>query len=237
MAGPGRGNWGAKTQSHIPLELNEMERKLVIGSLLGDGNLRISARSINPTFNEKHSIAQEEYLLWKTEVLSRFDPRVFRYVGIRNGVGHSGIQMRTLSTPAFSELYQDFYGNGEKDVPQHIIDEIDPFILAIWLMDDGSCMNNKPNPRNRKPAFHISTMGFSLETNLLLQNKLQKILNSKKISINTSARGGTGCYLLLGTEATRNTAELCHEYWHPSMYYKLPYAETWYNTIIKAGEA
>lgn len=222
--GPGGGNWGSRTQSHIPLVLNEIERKLVIGSLLGDGSLRIANRSINPTFNEKHSIKQDKYLLWKADILSRFEPRIYRYSNIRKNKEHHGIQLRTLSSPAFLDLYKDFYNNSKKNVPQHIIDEIDPFILSIWLQDDGSCVNNKPNSRNRNPSFYISTLGFPLDTQLMLQDKLQNMFNSNTISLYKS-EAGMGYYLYLRVEATEAMAKICAPYWHHIFSYKFPYPE------------
>ena len=51
-------------------QLNEIQRNLIIGSLLGDGH--IDKRELQPTFIVSHAEEQKDYLFWKYNILKDF---------------------------------------------------------------------------------------------------------------------------------------------------------------------
>ena len=66
---------------------------------------------------------------------------------------------RTLRHPVLTEIYNQFYTTdsyrcGRKVVPDSLIDSIDSFVMAVWVMDDGSYNQGK---------IDISTYSFTLQ--------------------------------------------------------------------------
>ena len=47
------------------LALTTKQRSLIIGSLLGDGTMRLGENAINANFKVEHGLAQKDYVLWK----------------------------------------------------------------------------------------------------------------------------------------------------------------------------
>lgn len=51
------------------MQMNELERNILIGSLLGDGSLALYGRSTNAHYREHGGHAQTEYRRWNTHML------------------------------------------------------------------------------------------------------------------------------------------------------------------------
>lgn len=51
------------------LLLSCQTRAILLGSVLGDGSVKIAKTNKNANFQEKHSIKQKEYLMWKRDVI------------------------------------------------------------------------------------------------------------------------------------------------------------------------
>lgn len=143
------------------LLLTEMQKDLIIGSLLGDGTMRLGKGAQNVNFKVEHGLAQKEFVDWKYQILKSFvftEPKIsYRYD--KNGKKYAkSWWFRTIRHPYFTEIYKRFYqGNGYKNgtkiVPIEIKKELNPFVLAVWIMDDGSYSNKR---------IDISTYSFSL---------------------------------------------------------------------------
>lgn len=65
-------------------------------------------------------------------------PRCFERYDARYDKHTYSLYFYTLSLPCFDELYQLFYANGVKGIPQNVIDYITPVSLAYWICDDGA---------------------------------------------------------------------------------------------------
>jgi hypothetical protein len=48
------------------------------------------------------------------------------------------LSFATLALPCFNELYEAFYLEGKKIIPNNIADLLSEVSLASWIMDDGS---------------------------------------------------------------------------------------------------
>ena len=114
--------------------LTQLQRSIIIGSILGDGYLRIVPRRFNAFLEINHSFAQREYVDWKFEMLKsicRSGPKM------RNGNGaRIAYRFTTRQMTEITELFSAFYANGKKRIPDSI--QLDPIMLAVWFMDDGS---------------------------------------------------------------------------------------------------
>lgn len=114
--------------------LTQLQRSIIIGSLLGDGYLRIVPRRKNAFLEINHSYSQKEYVDWTFEMLKsicKSGPKM------RNGNGgRIAYRFTTRQMPDITELFRMFYADGKKQIPNNL--RLDPIMLAVWFMDDGS---------------------------------------------------------------------------------------------------
>ncbi len=124
--------------------LSEQQWQVVLGSLLGDGNLSPNRRDRNGVrFRLGHGAKQVSYLDWKVSLLAnipssrRTDPR---------GAAFADFQ----ALPELAELQRAVYfGDGKKTVTEDYLKAMTPLALAIWFMDDGCFVNRSKGVQAR----------------------------------------------------------------------------------------
>lgn len=141
--------------------LTQFERSIVTGSLLGDGYMRIIPGRSDAFLEINHSIKAKDYVDYKYKSLKRLCESAPKE---RDSNGNRvAYRFFTKQHPDFTDLYHKFYKNNKKIIPKNLI--LDPVILAIWYMDDGSkCRNND---------IYLNTQQFSMNDQNLLLNKLR----------------------------------------------------------------
>lgn len=153
-----------------PSQLSKIQGDFMIGSLLGDGSIH----------NDGHySISQKdsslEYIQYMDNLLKPFSKYLtqefWKKVVNKNNVlqhinegGSKGWKLATIIHPIFKELRKKWYPNNVKIVPLDI--KLNPYILAIWMMDDGSNRNGKSKD------IRLNTQSFTNEETLFLVQKL-----------------------------------------------------------------
>lgn len=202
------------------LRLSSKQEAFLIGSLLGDGNMRFSWQAKEANFIVDHSAAQREYVWWKYKILKNWclNPPIKTQRSYHKNPRRKLISWRffTVSHPEFTRLYRLFYKNGRKVIPKNIKEIlISTFSLAVWAMDDGS--------RNRKALF-LNTQGFLLNGQRRLQDCLQKNfgLNST-LNVHSYYQGRKYYRIRIPTEDTCHLFDLIKEFLLPSMRYKFPF--------------
>jgi hypothetical protein len=114
--------------------LTQTQLSIIIGSLLGDGYLRIVSGRKNALFEVNHSYSQKEYVDWKFNMLNsicRSGPKMRHGNG-----GRVAYRFNTRQNNELTGLHRKFYEEGKKVVPKELL--LDPISLAVWFMDDGS---------------------------------------------------------------------------------------------------
>ena len=196
------------------------EKDILIGSLLGDGCLRIMERCKFPAFSVSHSENQKDYVLWKYEKLKKWvktppwrEERIYHKNRSRKTFSW---RFQTLSNEVFSDLYNTFYKNGKKIIPENIMELLknSPLALAIWLMDDGN--------RNHQAVF-LNTQSFSLDEQYKLADSLN-IVYGFNVTVNSHSRskGKELFRIRINTESTKKLKGILKNYLLPSFYYKIP---------------
>lgn len=117
-------------------KLSDIQREVLIGTLLGDGALK--KRGKYHRLHIKHSVNQLPFVEYKREIFSNIvnmQMRVFaQKVGEKE---YSFVEFVTLTHPEFSKFYFEFYKGGKKTISQQIAKQLTPLSLAVWFMDDG----------------------------------------------------------------------------------------------------
>ncbi|KKQ59176.1 MAG: hypothetical protein US78_C0009G0001, partial [Parcubacteria group bacterium GW2011_GWD1_38_16] len=130
--------------------LTKFERQIIIGSLLGDGYMRIMPGRSNAFLEINHSIEAKEYVDYKYESLKRLCESAPKER--KTNEGRVAYRFFTKQHSELTELYDRFYKQGKKVIPLDIV--VDPVILAVWYMDDGS--------KSRDRDVYINTQQFSI---------------------------------------------------------------------------
>ena len=143
--------------------LTQLQKSLIIGTILGDGYLRIIPGRNNAFLEINHSFSQKQYVDWKFEQLKNIcvsRPR------IRKGRGNRiAYRFYTKQCSELTEFYNNFYKNGCKIVPDNL--KLDAITLSVWFMDDGSKCGNS--------NFYLNTQQFDRNYQIKLLECLEKI--------------------------------------------------------------
>jgi len=121
------------------------------------------------------------------------------------------LSFATLALPCFNELYEAFYLEGKKIIPNNIADLLTEVSLASWILDDGSFTGS---------GLKLHTNAFSLEELNLLIKALDKNF-SIKASVNVSNREKSQFSLYISKNQMSRVKDLVIKHMHPDMLYKL----------------
>jgi LAGLIDADG DNA endonuclease family protein len=181
--------------------LSEVQRQIIVGSLLGDGSMRCKT---NALLEINHSSQQRSYVDWKYRHLAelvRTPPKA------RNGNGgRIAYRFVTRSLPELTPYFRLFYGTGRKRIPEVELSEL---TLAVWFMDDGCRSRN---------AVYLNTQQYD-DTS---QRTLLRLLRDQW-GIEAALNRDKSYYRVrLSVEGTRKLAGLIEPHLLPELRYKLP---------------
>ena len=183
--------------------LTQEQKSIIIGTLLGDGYLRIVPGRKNAFLEINHSISEKDYVDWKYQKLKNL---VKSPPKTRKGKGKRiAYRFFTRQHPEITELYQEFYQNREKITPNL---KLNPLIIAVWFMDDGS---------KSYRTCYLNTQRFSLQS----QKRLIKMLRGQ-CGIESSLNKDKEYYRIrIKQSSAERFKELIQNYIIPTMRYKL----------------
>ncbi len=136
--------------------LSQVILNLIFGSLLGDGHIRPN----NAHFSFSHSIKQEDYALFKANLLQKELGGAVQKFAVAAG-GDQQYPIVSIRTKAHRSLgiVRELFYSPKKKVPDQLSTMLNPMMLAFWFMDDGYMRIRPP----RKPSAEIATCAFSEE--------------------------------------------------------------------------
>lgn len=194
------------------LKLSDIQRSILIGTLLGDGHLETQDNGKTYRLKIEHQLAQKDYLEWIYNQFKEWAPSGVRTRTKKNG--YTYVLFDTYSHGTFRFYAQQFYLNGAKKIPELMDVLLDPMALAIWFMDDGSWKSD------RHQTYIIHTLGYSKKD----LESVQEILK-KKFGLETSLHQQKKKYwrLYIKSESAKKFKELIEPYTSqiPSMQKKM----------------
>jgi hypothetical protein len=155
--------------------LSEQTKEIILGSLLGDGSLRIHEPYRNARFSFRHSVGQRLYFDWKKNQLNEISSQNCVWLQKADEKSYSSrpkIRYQSLATESLTELFVLTHKRGKLEIRRKWLNMLTPLSLAVWWMDDGSIISN-----GRKGV--ICTDGFSDESVKILAKYLQKVWDIK----------------------------------------------------------
>ncbi len=210
--------------------LTQEQKDVIVGSLLGDGNLQSATKGKSWRYRALQGADQYTYIQYKYKVLQnlcktgllydeRIDSRMKnptkRYYFntlVHNCLKHYGNMFYT-----FDETSQRF----TKDVPQNVKQVLTPRALAILYQDDGAL-----KWENHSNAMRICTESFSTEGVNRLKNAITSLYG---FDVNTQAKYKTsngiktvvGYRIIIPERSSEAFVEVIKPYVIDSMKYKV----------------
>lgn len=205
----GRVTYSTEIRNLKKLKLNERQRAVIVGSILGDGCLCENWSKTNYRLLITQSVDQKAYVFWKYSILSDLilsEPRYYKRT--------NSLTVRTISHPELTKLRDIFYPQGKKIIPPTIAELIkDPITIAVWFMDDG----NVSRGGNYIHGYHLNTQSFSEQENHLLAEALKTNYGIEcTVQSNHAYKR-----LFVRAQSRQQFVSLVKEHVIPSMKYKL----------------
>src|SRR3989338_4230642 len=198
--------------------LTQLQQSVIIGSLLGDGYLRIVRGRKNAFLEVNHSFRAREYVDWKYQILQSVSGSAPR---MRQGNGKRlAYRFTTRQFSELTKLHKDFYRNGVKTIPENL--KLDPIILSVWYMDDGSKCRDRDVYLNTQ---QFSSINQQKCISMLMEMGIESSMNRDKIYTR----------LRIKKSSLERFWSIITPYIIPSMKYKLGYnpVETCPEMILK----
>lgn len=205
-------------------ELNNDQKQIIIGSLMGDAG-RGGEDSI---IKFKQCAAQKEYLLWK-------------FNNLKNIVTDSGITIESKEDKRYNRINESYrfftsansfvekcnkklYSSGKKDVTLEYLEDLNPLGLAVWYMDDGttdwSYLKKESTGQNITPEIKVCTDSFSLSS----VNKIIAFLKEKfNIESHVRTHKEDMHRIIINTNSAYEFIKIIKPHVIPSMQYKVDY--------------
>lgn len=157
------------TVGRLNQKLSKLQKSLIIGSILGDGYIRILEGRHDAFLEINHSSKAKKYVDWKYQILKNIcvsapKERV-------SGVNRKAYRFFTKQSEEITSLYNLYYKDKKKIISKTL--KLDPVILAVWYMDDGSKTINKDNSKNIN--IYINTQQFSMNDQKFLLHALREL--------------------------------------------------------------
>ena len=198
--------------------LSGQQLQVVLGALMGDGNLSPNQRDRSGTrFRMGHGAKQADYLDWKVSLLGN--------IGHTRTVNAKGAVFADFTPlPELGELHDAVYfGDGKKHLGWEYLKSLTPLALAVWYMDDGSFTV-------RSKGVQARTAGGTGRIEIVVEamspgsrDRLVRYLrDTHKLDVQLVTKGIRQVSAIrFTTAASEKFQKLVAPYVHPSMDYKL----------------
>ena len=198
--------------------LSDQQLQVILGALLGDGNLSPNRSRRNGTrFRMGHGAKQAAYLDWKVSLLGNIS-----HSRTENAKGAVFADFTPL--PELAELHDAVYfGDGKKHLTWEYLKGLTPLALAVWYMDDGSFVVRSKGVQERTAGgtgrIEICVEAMSPGSRDRL---VQYLRDTCKLDVQLVTKGARLVSAIrFTTEATEKFQKIVAPYVHPSMDYKL----------------
>jgi recombination protein RecA len=201
-----------------PKRLSDQQMQLILGSLMGDGNLSPNAHGRSGTrFRMGHGAEQATYLDWKVSLLGN--------VGCARTSNAKGATFADFTPlPELAEVHDAVYfGDGKKHLSWDYLKSLTPLALAVWYMDDGCFTVRSKGVQERTQGgtgrIEICVEAMSPGSR---ERLVQYLRDTHGLNVRLRASGVRRVSVLVfTTSASEKFQKLLAPFVHPSMSYKL----------------
>jgi recombination protein RecA len=200
------------------LRLGPQQWQVVMGSLMGDGNLSPNRRGRRGVrFRLGHGARQHDYLDWKVSMLGNIP--VSRRENAKGAVFADFTPL-----PELHELQQSMYlVPGKRVLTEEFLKALTPLALAVWFMDDGSfTLRSKGLQERTEGGSGRVQFGVEAFTEGSRDRLVEYLRDTHGFDVSWRLSGARQkAVLTFTTASSRAFLDLVAPYVHPSMAYKL----------------
>lgn len=205
----------AEKYKYWNIELTDLQKQMIIGSVLGDGTI-----TKHGAYSCSHSTQQEAYHKHKRDALKTIHSGKFQYATHKAvdvyGVPFESVHFTTGTNKFCSTLQKLYYPHGQKIFPYlFILGNITEKALAYWYMDDGSTYWTKS--QEHPSVARLLTYGYSYADQELIQ---EVFANKFELCSSIDYRRSRGYFQRFPPAETTKLFKLIMPYMIPSMVYK-----------------
>ena len=188
---------------------------IIFGSLLGDTHGEKKFLRVGTRFSFYQEAVHVKYMLFLHQLFSELDYCNPKFPVIKKRLGSKGqitkiVRFSTWTYTSFNWIYDLWYNNKIKHVPECIDQYLTPLALAIWIMNDGAKVSQ---------GLKFNTNCFSYNDCLLLIKALNSNFN---IKASIQSAGKKDQYIIyIWKESMTNLINIVSPYIVPEMRYKL----------------
>ena len=209
---------GDRVLAAEPHLLSDQQFQVVLGSLMGDGNLSPNRNGRNGVrFRMGHGAKQVDYLQWKTDLMGNIGHSVRE-----NAKGARFVDFTPL--PELAEVQRAVYlGDGKKFLSDDYLKALTPLALAIWYMDDGSFTVRSTGLQQRTEG---GSGRIEICVEAMTEGSRQRLCDYLRDTHGLDVRlrqagAADKAVLMFSTAASAQFQEMVAPYMAPSMEYKL----------------
>jgi recombination protein RecA len=201
-----------------PKRLSDQQMQVVLGSLMGDGNLSPNTRGRSGNrFRLGHGAKQAAYLDWKISLLGNIECA-------RTSNAKGAVFADFTPLPELAEIHDAIYfGDGKKHLSWDYLKELTPLALAVWYMDDGgfTLRSKGLQERTRGGTGRIEICVEAMSPGSR-ERLVQYLRDTHGLDVRLRASGARGVSVLqFSTSTSEKFQKLVAPFVHPSMDYKL----------------
>lgn len=122
-----------------PYDYTQEEFDVLVGGLLGDSWIGFQSGTTLPCGSFTHKLEHKEYVEYKYNLLKRRCSCIITTAKYdkRSNKKYQQVCCRIASSKKLIPIYEAFYPDGKKVIPEELINKLTPLGIAIWYMDDG----------------------------------------------------------------------------------------------------
>lgn len=126
------------------VSLSDHMIQIILGSLLGDGSLKIHQGYANARFSLRHSVVAADYFHWKVDQLQGIasDQHVFVQTDDGGFSKKDKLRFQSRALSELTEIYELTHKQHHFRIRRRWLNRMSALSLAIWWLDDGSLISN-----------------------------------------------------------------------------------------------
>jgi len=219
--------------------LTDIQKSIVVGSLFGDACIGVNRQKNCFYLCEQ---TNKRYVEFKKAVMGDLIQMPAKFRSPQGYCKTGSWRFSSITHPYFMGLRDEFYGRKGKRIPEGIMQNLTPAMLAIWFFDDGTNTTSK-HKNHQHVNQYLYTCAYSLDDNKLIRKHLYRLFGIKT-SILVRREGSKKHYFLYFAKATNGRLmDILREYLAGGMQYKLGSSETtrepspyWGNDIVPSPQ-
>jgi hypothetical protein len=195
------------------LKLNDTQREILVGVLLGDAHLETQNRGRTYRLKFEYSIKQYEYA---NHLYELFKEWIITPPQLKIDGTHRNIWFQTVSHQAFRFYAHQFYDENKKCIPKLIHRYLTERSIAYWFMDDGSVKSRE-------------SKSVLFNTQCFKENDVERLIKVLQVHFNLEAskrKQKEGYQIYISGKSYERFREIIDPYIHLSMRYKIPVDRT-----------